>query len=199
MKTCKTCGGNEFYTDGRCKACHARRQAKYRALHHDKILEKHREYNARSKDKLSSYYFNNKAEIQAKSIDYRLKNKDSIKKCKAENYAKNREAKIAATSKWRKENPEARRIMHQNRRAKKKANNGRLSRDLSKKLFSLQRGKCACCKLPLGSNYHLDHRMPLALGGAHEDKNMQLLRAECNMKKHTTDPISFMQSKGYLL
>jgi 5-methylcytosine-specific restriction endonuclease McrA len=100
---------------------------------------------------------------------------------------------------WWDNHPDARRIYNHNRRAKEKENGGKLSRGLAEKLFKLQRGKCPCCKLPLGEDCHLDHKMPVALGGANEDSNMQLLRAECNFKKNAKDPIKYMQSKGFLL
>jgi len=90
-------------------------------------------------------------------------------------------------------------IVQQNRRARKKYNGGRLSKGLSNKLYKLQRGKCACCGKSLGDDYHLDHRMPLALGGVNEDLNMQLLRSKCNREKHAKHPIDFMQSRGFLL
>ena len=86
-----------------------------------------------------------------------------------------------------------------NRRARMLEVGGKLSSGLSGRLFKLQRGKCACCKLPLGDDYHLDHIIPIDLGGANEDWNIQLLRAKCNCQKHNTHPIDFMQSKGFLL
>jgi 5-methylcytosine-specific restriction endonuclease McrA len=45
----------------------------------------------------------------------------------------------------------------------------------------------------------MDHIIPLALGGANTDDNIQLLRATCNLQKHTKHPIDFMQQRGYLL
>lgn len=51
------------------------------------------------------------------------------------------------------------------------------------KLLKLQRGKCACCRMPLGADYHLDHIQPLALGGANADWNVQLLRSKCNLEQ----------------
>jgi 5-methylcytosine-specific restriction endonuclease McrA len=88
----------------------------------------------------------------------------------------------------------------QNRRARKNASAGKLSFNLAEKLFKLQHGKCACgCKKHLGKDYHLDHIMPLALGGANTDNNIQLLRKQCNWQKHAKHPIDFMQSRGFLL
>lgn len=103
------------------------------------------------------------------------------------------------TAAWREANPEAKRIYDQNRRARKKASGGTLSKGLAAKLFKLQKGKCPCCKQPLGDDYHLDHIMPLHCGGSNTDDNMQLLRAVCNMQKHVKHPIDFMQSRGFLL
>src|SRR5574340_787097 len=75
----------------------------------------------------------------------------------------------------------------------------KLSSDISSKLFKLQKGKCACCGKRLGDDYHLDHIMPLALGGTNTDDNIQLLRAECNLQKHAKHPVEFMRQRGFLL
>jgi len=52
---------------------------------------------------------------------------------------------------------------------------------------------------PLGDDFHMDHIMPIALGGSNTDDNMQLLRKECNLQKQAKHPIDFMQSRGLLL
>lgn len=112
----------------------------------------------------------------------------------------NPEKNIASCAKWRAANKMARRILDNNRNARKREVGGKLSQGLAERLFKLQRGKCACgCMQPLGENYQLDHRMPVALGGANEDWNIQLLRATCNQQKHAKHPIDFMQSRGFLV
>lgn len=118
---------------------------------------------------------------------------------KAARYAANPDAARATASAWAKANPAARRIHKQNRRARKADNGGVLTKNLSEKLFTLQKGKCACCKQPLGTKYQLDHIMPLALGGPNTDDNIQLLHQRCNGQKHAKHPIEFMQSRGFLL
>ena len=72
-------------------------------------------------------------------------------------------------------------------------------RDFKQKCIDYKGGKCVCCGHPLSDNYHLDHIVPIALGGANEDWNIQLLRGECNLQKHAKHPVNFMQSKGFLL
>ena len=136
------------------------------------------------------------------------------KQCQADWQSSNPEKARANTAKWRALNLElykslvaARRAANrgsyrayeQNRRARMLAIGGKLSVGLAVKLFQLQQGKCPCCALPLGDNYHLDHKMPLGLGGAHSDENMQLLRQQCNNEKHVKHPVAFMQSRGFLL
>jgi 5-methylcytosine-specific restriction endonuclease McrA len=102
------------------------------------------------------------------------------------------------------ENIEASRKRHavnaQNRRARIKEVGGVLSKNIFDKLFSLQRGKCACCKIDLKSVVtHIDHIHPIALGGENSDSNVQLLCKPCNHQKSWRHPIDFMQDRGFLL
>ena len=100
---------------------------------------------------------------------------------------------------WNERNPHKKRTYEQNRRARKNVSGGKLSTNIVEKLMKLQNGKCPCCKQQLGNDYHLDHIIPLALGGTNTDNNVQLMIAACNMKKHAKDPIDFMQELGFLL
>lgn len=126
--------------------------------------------------------------------NWRLENPDKKTSLQASWRAKNYEKELA----WRRANPEVARIHRHNRRAQLKSR-GKLTPGISEKLFALQKGKCACCKKPLGKNYHMDHIVPLALGGTNTDDNIQLLHQKCNHKKSSKDPIDFMQQLGYLL
>lgn len=76
---------------------------------------------------------------------------------------------------------------------------GRLPRGTIKKIGSLQNWKCAICRCSVRDNYHVDHILPLKLGGAHMPKNIQLLCAPCNLRKSAKHPVAFMQERGFLL
>jgi 5-methylcytosine-specific restriction endonuclease McrA len=122
------------------------------------------------------------------------KRKESVRKWRE----KNKERHVQYQKKYQSENLDIFRIHAQNRR--QKLREGRLSSDIYKRLIILQRSKCACCKADLSKvKAHLDHIVPLALGGEHLDSNIQLLCQPCNQQKHAKHPVEFMQSKGMLI
>jgi 5-methylcytosine-specific restriction endonuclease McrA len=185
-----------------------------------------REYSAKNKAAvalyMAEYQAKNKESIRQKNLEYCLANKDRLQAYRAEHYTKNKERVLENTALWQRNNPEKvaarnkrwadanpekvrannkknEKVRGQNRRALVRRAVGKLSKDLPAKLFALQGGKCPCCAQPLGNNYHLDHIVPLALGGRNSDDNAQLLRRTCNLQKNKKDPLDFMQSRGFLL
>ena len=100
---------------------------------------------------------------------------------------------------WKVANPEARRNHVRTRRARIAEVGGVLSKNIEAKLLQLQRGKCVVCQVALGAARHVDHILPIALGGANVDDNVQLLCPPCNQSKGAKHPVEFMQSRGALL
>lgn len=203
MKKCSNCGA--VFEGRRCLVCHNARNKKWRSEN----VEKCRGYAAK-------WVANHRDKAVASSVKWALAHPEKVKEYAARARAnpKNKEKKADADRRWRMnnmekwrsicrkwklENKEVSRVHGQNRRAKQRKNGGKLSSGLAEKLIKLQRGKCACCGELLGDDYHLDHIMPLALGGEHEDKNIQLLRAQCNNQKFVKHPVDFMRSRGFLL
>lgn len=185
-KTCTKCGSLkpviEFGNDSRkrdglrswCRSCTSTANAAQRSANPSKAKEYTAKWQAANPQKMREY--------------------------NAKWKANNPEKRRASVSKWSTSNQELRRIYEQNRRARKRETGGRLSAGVAERLFGLQRGKCACgCKQDLGDDYHLDHIMPLALGGTNTDDNIQLLTASCNSQKNAKHPVDFMQSRGFLL
>lgn len=174
---------------------HAANADKIRARHvkryaatADKVLARQSAYHAANPDKRriaqAKHYAANSSKVLARHAEYRAENHDKIR---------------AANAAYRVANPEKLRIHDNNRRARERGNGGELSHGLAVRLFKLQKGKCPCCNKPLGNDYHLDHIMPIKLGGKNEDLNMQLLRQRCNQQKSARHPVAFMQSRGFLL
>lgn len=203
MKTCIKCGGIDFYSNGDCKDCARARAAAYRAKNPEKTIALVAKWRVENPEKVvegrKEHYKNNRASI-LKSDAERYMNSPAAVKARTKEWRKANPVQVKEYyAEWVKNNPEKLRIIVQNRRARKLATGGKLSSGLAKKLIVMQKGKCACCGQPLGNDYHLDHIMPLALGGSHTDDNMQLLRKLCNLQKSRTHPVEFMQSRGFLL
>lgn len=216
IKFCKKCDCETIRADnGRCKPCRQASRDKWRAANLDKIRVSGAEWRVANRKKCresNAKWRNNNPGIQAK---WRAANPEKVKGYKAKWLSANREkrreyeVKYKAIhnnkireykAKWYSVNLESYRIYSHNRRARAISAGGELSLDIADRRFKLQRGKCACgCKQPLGDDYHRDHIMPLALGGSNTDDNIQLLRAECNLKKGAKHPVEFMRQSGYLL
>lgn len=184
---CKKCGSTNKNTSGTCVECAA---------------EYGKEYYKKNKDRLNTasllYFHKNKEQIYAYQKKWNSENK---KKCLGY-YAKwknnNPEAYKEIKRRWREENSDAVRTYCVNRRRMLQAS-GKISKDIAKRLMVLQKSKCVCCGTRIDKEYHLDHNMPIALGGSNTDDNIQLLCKSCNLKKHAKHPVDYMQSLGYLL
>jgi 5-methylcytosine-specific restriction endonuclease McrA len=65
--------------------------------------------------------------------------------------------------------------------------------------IKLQNGKCTVCRKTFGQSYHIDHIVPLSKGGDNTNLNIQILCPPCNLSKKDKDPVSYMQSMGFLI
>ena len=173
LAPCSQCGSSEKNSRGECIPCARLSRARYRAA--------------------------NKEKLRAKLALYRTANAEKLRAGWSRYYIENAETRRAYAARYSAANPDGRRRRQLAYRARKAAVGGNLSPGLSERLLTLQRGKCACCGKHLGKDYHLDHIMPLALGGSNTDDNIQLLRARCNLQKHAKHPVEFMRLRGLLL
>jgi len=161
----------------------------WRAANAERIKEMHREVSR-------AWYLKNKERVIAAARQWEKENPER-KKASREKCIENKRAFDRA---YRLNNPETMRVHSQNRKARKRSSGGRLSVGIVKKLIALQKGKCASCKEMLAkTGHHVDHIIPLAIGGEHSDSNVQLLCPTCNMSKGAKHPVDFMQSRGFLL
>jgi 5-methylcytosine-specific restriction endonuclease McrA len=103
----------------------------------------------------------------------------------------NRDRARELVRRWKEANREKVRAAKRSRRASKRIT---LVRELTK----LQRGRCAYCRVKL-DKLHVDHVMPLKLGGPDHRSNLQITCEPCNLTKSAKDPIVFARSTGRLL
>lgn len=219
MKTCKKCG-NTFET-ARCVPCRKEYMANYRKENRGAINAKNYEYIAANfnrpktcgkcgneytgkeckpcRNERNAVYNKAHPAVTKKSCDaYRKSFPDRRKAVTDAWIDRNRARRDTVYKRWVENNRHRIKVIQHNRRARV-LSGGKLSPGIEIRLYRLQRGKCACCGLPLGRDYHLDHIIPLALSGTNTDSNMQLLRKLCNLKKSAKHPVDYMRSKGFLL
>lgn len=67
------------------------------------------------------------------------------------------------------------------------------------RIYKMQSGRCAECRKNLSLNYHVDHIMPLSLGGSNWPKNLQCLCPRCNLSKNAKHPLDWARQNGKLL
>lgn len=186
MKTCTVCyTGKDLSEFGKQKGTRTGLRSACKTCH----TAKAKLYAANNKEKVQSYkklhYLENRDQILNNVKLYRNKNLDRVKAMKAQ---------------WKAANSDLVRVYNQNRKAKKRMQAGSISKDIVKKLMALQSGKCANCATDLHySGHHLDHMMPIDLGGLHTDENLQLLCPTCNLRKFNKDPIAWANENGRLL
>ena len=141
------------------------------------------------------YYIIHKENFIKRSKCWKAKNPQKVSQSNLKRYWANPDYIRQKNKEWRKRNPESVRIHRQNRRARKNYNGGKLTPGLAKMLYKEQNGKCACCGKELNNVFHLDHIMPLFLGGENIDSNIQLLTPRCNLQKHKKHPDDFMKER----
>lgn len=182
---------NRAYIDGNYEKVRAARK-KYREINQEKIkaFESQRRIKNPEKEK-------------ARSEAYKRENSEKIKASQSAYYIANAEKRKAYTAHWRSENPGAGTVFSRNRRAAERKAQGKHTKYEVMAILDNQRGLCAGCTVKLersGANkYHVDHIMPLALGGSNDKYNLQCLCPSCNLRKHAKDPICWAADRGRLL
>ena len=200
MKTCGICKESkpldEFISDkrvkngtgSRCKPC--QRQVS-------------KEYRRKNPEKVRDYYRNNRERLLADQRRYYEENPEKYKakiKANCERIAKDPKW-IEYKREWHRKNADRYREYHREwaeanrektREYRRKSENKRRARLRSLpfedvdhlKVFKRDSGICGICCEPVNpEDWHLDHIVPLALGGSHLYENVQVSHPRCNLSK----------------
>lgn len=184
VKVCKDCGVS--FTGVFCKPCKAIYNKKYREENKDRAKAIQAAWAAANPERRKATSAKYRKAHPEEQKQYYKANAEKIKARVREWYEKNTEKVSAYKKSWFKDNPEARPEYKARRRVR--IGDDRLPRGSIKKLYAAQNGLCACCGGELGEKYHVDHIMPLALGGRHILGNIQLLLPLCNQRKSSLHP-----------
>lgn len=128
--------------------------------------------------------------VRLTQAQYRDRNRASIRERNKQWAESNPDQARAHKAAWEKRNPEAGRLKSCGRRAKTR---GRLPAGTKAGLLISQGGLCVYCKCDITQKNHLDHIMPLVLGGTHTADNVQLLCPPCNLSKGGKHPDDFLK------
>jgi 5-methylcytosine-specific restriction endonuclease McrA len=125
------------------------------------------------------------------------KNKDRIRAQRAARY--DPETASAKARKWAAANPERRRIISINYKARRRAHEADGDTTAVVAAWAAAAPKfCHWCDTACPDNYHIDHYVPLAKGGKHRVTNLVIACGPCNLKKNSKDPYEFANSLGRL-
>jgi len=101
--------------------------------------------------------------------------------------------------KWREKNKKIVYMNARRQRALRRNAEGSFKTSEIRELISKQKSKCASCYQSIDGKYHVDHIMPIKLGGSNYIDNIQILCPTCNMKKGSKHPIDWANENGRLL
>ncbi len=148
----------------------------------------------------------NRERRRAWRVLYREKNRERIRATARIWAQKNREALLLRKRdhhrKWKRNNPDKRRIEQQIRRSRKRMAGGIFNIADINRIRRMQINKCAepGCRRPLESGAeHIDHIVPLGRGGSNWPSNLQLLCPNCNHVKGNADPLVHARRMGRLI
>lgn len=211
-------GSKRYFTGKACKHGHvAERQvsnltcmectriknaADWHKRDREKHLQKRRDWRAanREKDNAGKRDRGQTPEVKAYKAAWFQANKARIQAKPRNNSASN----VASAARWAKANPEKAReysrMNRRNRRARaKNAGGSHTLADLAE-ILTAQCHRCAYCRADLKRvSKHVDHIMPLALGGSNGRANLQYLCRPCNQSKSARNPVDYARSIGLLL
>lgn len=205
-----------------CKKCASIRNARYRMQNRDAVIasmmayyienkerisEKAKEYRDKNRTKIiasvKAYQEKNSQKISARKKESHEKNKLSVNAKSRKYYLENKERICEQKKIYRSENSELVINHNRNARARKRSAEGKHTAAEVLAIFEAQRGLCASCNEKLFKSgikkYHVDHIMPLALGGTNWASNLQCLCKSCNLRKNSKDPIQWANENGRLL
>ena len=110
-------------------------------------------------------------------------------------YKANRDSCLEKTRVYWAEHPEQLAIYHHSRRARKRSAPGTHTAADIRAQRKRQKGKCFWCgeswSRPRCPNGHVDHVVPLKLGGSNSPENLVITCETCNLSKGTKHPMDF--------
>jgi 5-methylcytosine-specific restriction endonuclease McrA len=202
-----------------CKACKSTSAADYYERNKERLKPIRAAWIEANPEKMLAYVREHQARWRAsdpggyKAYMAKYRTPEVSRRYAREDYRRHRLTRLAANAAWRVKNADHVRAtssiwkgankerlsaLKRSYKARKRGAEGSHTGSDIQKLYALQRGKCVCCAVSLKSGYHVDHVMPLSLGGSNWPSNLQLLCPRCNLRKSAKHPSDFAHEIGRL-
>lgn len=144
-------------------------------------------------DYQADYYKSNECRIKSRNSKWLEENGDKKKAIDKEYRVSNKVKVKTAKDKWQRENPDKRAATDRNRRSRLASAQGTHTADDVRYIMWAQSFMCYYCGIPIRDSYHVDHIMPIALGGGNGPDNLQCLCPTCNLRKGALHPDTWVE------
>lgn len=215
MKTCPRCGTayprdlRYFGKDGshstgmrrECRSCASKRTHEYRVAHLEQCKQKERDHDRRRAEERKEYRASRSEENRAYQRAYHEAHREQRRRRRQERHdeiaennrryrAANRERIAAYYRQWCKDHPDLLLQHSRTRRARKLGSAGTHTPADVAAQKARQKDRCYYCHRKL-TDYHVDHVVPLALGGSNGPENIVVSCPTCNLSKGAKHPADF--------
>lgn len=176
-------------------AAHRDEIAAYRASHREEKAACGAAYNAAHREEKSSYmaayYASHREERVAYNAAYDADHREERAAYQAVYRAAHVEDRAAYQLAWAAAHPEELRTHWRNRRARQRNAPGVHTAADVRAQYARQKGICFWCPEKVGDTYHVDHVVPLILGGSNGPENIVIACPTCNLSKGGKHPQEF--------
>jgi 5-methylcytosine-specific restriction endonuclease McrA len=207
--TCTRCGAElpatrEFFYPhpnskhglrARCKTCVAIANLEYRQSHARELAERARErrlaHPGLEAERHRRNYLANRERFAERDARYYREHREEKLAYQRAYRATHREKRAEDMRRWQAEHPEMVAANSRRRSARKRNAGGDHSADDVAAQYLRQHGHCYWCGEKVGRGYHVDHVIPLALGGSNGPENLVVACPACNQSKSAKHPMDF--------
>ena len=174
-----------------CRHCKRIYNAAYHAAHREKLRLRCAAYDAAHLEERRAYAATHREEQSARNAAWNAAHPEENRIRWSAYHEAHREEQRAYTRAWHAAHPEESRAQCRNRRARLVAATGHHTAADVAAQRTRQKGCCYYCGEQTGRHYHVDHVVPLSLGGSNGPENLVIACASCNLRTNAKHPMDF--------